>query len=283
MSRSLCMRIAGLLLLLSMQVTAADPPVSDATSVAEQKAEAERVAGIVQADKLQQRVKTLTESIKLQPQEISLFSQRGDANFFLGNIAAAVDDYSRMTELDAEVDSSHWRRGIALFYAGKFDEAAGQFKRYHFFDNVDRENGIWRFLSQTKAVGLKKAQEGLLVYEKDDREPFPDVYQLFAGTISPEELLQKIEKASITDAEQEQRLFYAHLYIGLHASVTGQKEQALKSLELSVQNSWGPRGGYGPSYMWHVGRIHANLLRKELEQPPAASPAPSETAPPTID
>src|SRR6185295_12287929 len=108
--------------------------------------------------------------------------------------------------------------------------------------------------SQRRAFGKEKAQEGLLKYEKDDREPFPDVYQLFQGKRTPEEILAKIGAAKIDDDERESRLFYAHLYIGLNFAVEDKPDAAIPQLRKAVANTWGPKAGYGPSYMWHVGR-----------------------------
>src|SRR5204862_70271 len=109
------------------------------------------------------------------------YSLRGDAFFKRGQFAKAAADYNKMVEIDKALDTGHWRRGIAWFYAGDYPKAAGQFEAYHSFDNVDRENGIWRYFSQAKAFGIPKAREGLLKYAKDDREPFPGLYQLFEG------------------------------------------------------------------------------------------------------
>ena len=174
-----------------------------------------------------------------------------------------------MVELSPEVDGSHWRRGIAYFYAGKYEDAAAQFERYHSFDNVDRENGIWRYLSQVKAVGREKARAGLLKYAKDDREPFPAVYELFAGRITPEAILKGIADAKLADGERESRLFYAHLYIGLNEFIEGREKSAQEYLEKAVRNTWAEKAGYGPHYMWQVARVHEELLRtaaaKKLE------------------
>ena len=194
--------------------------------------------------------------------DVQYFSRRGDALFFRGRFAAAVADYEKMVELQPGLKTSHWRRGIAYFYAEQFKQAAHQFEIYHSFDNVDRENGIWRFLSQVKAYGLKKAREGLLKYEKDDREPFPAVYKLFAGTMTPDEILKQIAAADVSDNEREKRLFYAHLYIGLNHAVEDRLVEAAKHLQKSTANKWGPGAGFGPSYMWHVGRVHLALLKK---------------------
>ncbi|MGD9853595.1 MAG: hypothetical protein AB7U20_01460 [Planctomycetaceae bacterium] len=215
-------------------------------------------SGLLQ--ELGERRASLDLKIAENPQDVDLFSARGDVLFFLGEFEPAVRDYSRMVELNPALDSSHWRRGIAWFYAGRYADAARQFERYHSFDNVDRENGIWRYLCQVKAHGVEKARAGLLKYEKDDRQPFPDVYRLFAGDVEPEEILRRIATAKVSDEEREKRLFYAHLYIGLWHAVHDRPLQALPHLEQAVQNTWAPRAGYGPRYMWHVGRLQQQLL-----------------------
>jgi lipoprotein NlpI len=208
----------------------------------------------------------LTEQIEKSPRTVDLYSRRGDANFFRGNFAEAVADYEKMVELQPDLETSHWRKGIAYFYAKCYKAAAKQFEIYHSFDNVDRENGIWRYLSQTKALGRDKAREGLLKYEKDDREPFPDVYRLFAGDLTGDEVLKRINAAKITDQQRKQRLFYAELYIGLNEFVEDRLESAEKHLAEAVKNEWGAKAGGGPGYMWHVGRVHHDLLVEELAQ-----------------
>ena len=209
---------------------------------------------------LTERVTRLTAEIAAQPDKLELYSQRGDALFFLGRSTEAVADYDRMVELDAKQDASHWRRGIALFYAEKYAQAAGQFERYHSFDNVDRENGIWRYLSQVKAYGRERARQDLLKYEMDDRDPFPDVYRLFAGMIMPDEILQHITDARIDDPEREKRLFYAHLYVGLNCAIEEQPEAAREHLAKAAASTWAETAGYGPRYMQHVARLHRDLL-----------------------
>lgn len=202
----------------------------------------------------------LTKSISDNPRDLEPYSRRGDAYFFRGKFAEAVADYDKMVELNPEISTSHWRRGIALFYAGQFKDAAKQFEVYHSFDNVDRENGIWRYLSQVKAYGREKAREGLLKYTKDDREPFPDVYRMFAGDLTGDDVLRRIKEAKISPQEREKRLFYAELYVGLNEYVNDRLDDAEKHLKLSADNPWGSQAGGGPGWMWHVGRVNHDLL-----------------------
>lgn len=215
---------------------------------------------------LKQMVDQLTAQIRQSPQESALYSRRGDAYFFLGQFPQAVADYDKMVELNPAIKTSHWRRGIACYYAKQYAEAAKQFEIYHTFDNVDRENGIWRFFSQFKAKGEKTARAGLLKYEKDDREPFPDLYRLFEGKTTPDAILKNINQAEISDQEREKRLFYACLYIGLNESLHGRKAAARKYLKQAVQNQWGPQAGFGPNYMWHTGRLELQLISEREPQ-----------------
>lgn len=223
----------------------------------------------VDAEQHQRRIESfdkaiagLTEQIRKSPQEVELYSRRGDVYFFRGRFAEAVADFDRMVELQPDLETSHWRRGIAYFYAKQYKAAARQFEVYHSFDNVDRENGIWRYLSQVQALGKAEARKGLLKYEKDDREPFPDVYRLFAGELTGEQVLDRISAAKITAAEREKRLFYAELYVGLNDFVEGRLESAEKHLEAATKNRWGEQAGGGPGWMWHVARVHHDLLRE---------------------
>jgi len=207
-----------------------------------------------------------TGEITADPKNVRAYSRRGDAHFFRADFERAVADYEKMVELDHTREASHWRRGIAYFYADRYKDGAHQFEIYNTFDNVDRENGIWRFFCQARAYGIKKARDGLLKYKKDDREPFPDVYRLFAQQVTPGPILQSIRDADVDDAEREKRLFYAQLYVGLNHAIEGDAPAALKHLREAVGNNWGPNAGYGPRYMWHVGRLHyERLIAQEAE------------------
>lgn len=232
-------------------------PVSSAHPLS--KSERERIT-----NDLKKKAAAASTVIAESPDNMRAISSRADALFFLGKAKEAVRDYDRMVEIDPKLDTSHWRRGIAYFYAGEFDKAARQFERYHSFDNVDRENGIWRYLSQRKAKGREYARKGLLKYEKDDREPFPAVYELFAGKTTPDAILKQISEARVSKTEKEKRVFYAELYIGLNELVDGRSKPAREHLRKAVATEWPRTAGFGPNYMWHVARVQLDRLRKRV-------------------
>ena len=239
---------------------------SDESTAAEQDSKIEAIDAEVAAS-LAMKLKAIGSIDLKQPVASDQLSRRADLQMFLGEFQKAESDYQAMVTLKPELDASHWRLGIAMYFAGHPDQAAAQFDKYHVFDNVDRENGIWRYLSHRVAFGKLKAREQLLKYQKDDRPPFREVYQLFDGSMAPADVLASIP-ADLPDDARNSRLFYSHLYIGLNSAAENDRDQALKSLRLATLNPWPREAGFGPDYMWHVGRLRYLQLKKQ--------PAPTE-------
>jgi lipoprotein NlpI len=192
------------------------------------------------------------------PASISAYSNRGDARLFLGDFVGAKNDYEKMIELKPELEISHWRLGIVYFYLSEFGKAARQFEIYHQYDDVDRENGIWRFMSQFQESGLEKAREGLLSYNHDDRPPYPWLYEMFKGKIKPFEVFQKIKAAGFPPAYEVRVLFHANLYVGIFLELTeGPTEETLRYLANATHNSYGRSSG---TFMWQVARLHHSRI-----------------------
>ena len=205
--------------------------------------------------------KNHSETIKVAPKNIEAYSRRGDARLFLGKFAGAVADYEKMIELDSSFDVSHWRLGIAYYYVKRFDKATRQFEIYHNHDDVDRENGIWRFMSQTQFRNMDVARKGLLKYEKTDRPPYPWLYALYAGDLEPDEVYENIDQAGFPDRYKQRVLFHAQLYVGIFLELNDRRKEALNHLRAAVANKYGRATG---TYMWQVARIHHDLLAKQL-------------------
>ena len=208
--------------------------------------------------------KQLKQKEKIDPaaaDAVNQYSARGDVLMFLGEFEKAEADYQTMVRMKPDLDASHWRLGIAMFFANHPKQAAAQFDKYNTFDNIDRENGIWRYLSHYRAFGKDEAQRQLLRYETDDRPPFKEVYRLFDGSMTAEEVLKAIPDDPGA-ASRDSRLFYSHLYIGMNQVVEGKTDDAKISLETATLNTWPRKAGYGPDYMWHIGRLQYLELQK---------------------
>ena len=208
------------------------------------------------------KVTELTKKLATKTDDLSALSQRGDAHFFRGNFPASLRDYQKMCEVNPEAESSHWRMGLVQFYAGEFETSTKFFDRFFKTDDVDREGGLWKYLAQAKGEGPEQAKAGLLKYTKFDREPMPTVYRLFEGTLTPEELLKTVNEKKLGETEREKRLFYIELYIGLWLDAHKQPQAAQPHFRAATANKWPRDAGYGPNWMWHVARVHYELLAK---------------------
>jgi lipoprotein NlpI len=203
-------------------------------------------------------VASLTRAIAEKPREVGLYSRRGDCHLFLGRFAEAVADFEKMIALDPAQDAPHWRLGIAYYFAGQFARSARQFEKYHDYDGRDRENGIWKFLGDVKTHGLERARRDMLVYPRFDREPFPTLYEMFAGKKTTAEFLADLKERKLTNDPQV--MFFANYYAGLNEELLGRHEPALVLLRAAVANTWGRTAENGPAYMWQVARLHYESL-----------------------
>jgi lipoprotein NlpI len=196
----------------------------------------------------------LTRALELAPMDADRYDERGSVRFKRGLVVDAVADFDQFLVLRPEQKAGHWRRGIALYYAGKFDEGRKQFNAYEKVDTNDVENAVWHFLCTARASSVDKARAEMLKIGKDRRVPMTEVYELFHGDLKPEAVLAAAEAGDVSAAERHQRLFYAHLYLGLYYEVMGEARQARPHLEAAA-------GKYRIAhYMGDVARVHV-LLR----------------------
>jgi lipoprotein NlpI len=218
-----------------------------------EKARQEMLAGFTK------EVAPLDEAIRAEPQQVALYSRRGDRQLFLGRPTAAIADFEKMIALDPTQDAPHWRLGIAYYFAGAWEKSARQFEKYHAYDARDRENGIWKFLADVRRVGLEKARTQMLEYTRFDREPFPTLYEMFAGTKTTDDLFAHVAERKLTD--NGAAMFFAHYYGGLNELLLGHKDRARELLAKAVASAWGQRAEGGPAYMWQCARLHLETTR----------------------
>jgi lipoprotein NlpI len=192
---------------------------------------------------------------QLGPDALSI---RGGEYFKLGKIRASLADFDRQIKLKPADRAGHWRRGIDLYYVGKFEDGRKQFEGYEEVDTNDVENAVWHFLCVARSKGLAAARKAMLKIGKDPRVPMMEVYALYLGKAKPDDVLaaaKKVAKGARADLRKQQ-MFYAHLYLGLYYEATGDKKQALAHMTLAAKDF-----AIG-QYIGDVARVHLAMLRK---------------------
>lgn len=150
-----------------------------------------------------------------------------------------------------------WERGIALYFAERFDDCADQFVAHHSVNSGDVENAAWHYACVARSAGHEAARESLMP-ANDQRVPMTEVWGLFNGTLNVDDVLQAAESnGELTAANRKLSLFYAHLYIALWHESHGESEQVMDHLQRGLQ------GISSGTFMELVARVHLELRRRQ--------------------
>ena len=132
---------------------------------------------------------------------------RAVADFENGRFAESAAAFDSLAKAVPDQAPHLWQRGIALYYAGRYDDCRRQFESHRAVNPDDVENAAWHFLCVARAESPAKARAALLPVGPDARVPMREVYQMFRGTLTPEQVLSAAGSAPGAQ-------FYGHLYVG---------------------------------------------------------------------
>jgi tetratricopeptide (TPR) repeat protein len=192
-------------------------------------------------------VQRLTRALEVDPHNPQLYLRRGMASFQLGDIAASISDFDEAERLNPALTPYLWQRGIAYYYAERFDDGAKQFETDLSVNGHDVEETVWRYLCQAQVQGAEAARLALLPVRDDSRPVMSWVYQLFAGTCVPEHMI-----AQYSDAGRHER-FYSMLYVGLYFEAQGDPQRARHYISRAVEMQ------VTEDYMGWVAIVHQRL------------------------
>jgi len=189
--------------------------------------------------------------VQLSPALALAYSRRGGLRFKVGDFIGSIADFNREIALEPSKRNNHWQRGISYHYAQQYEDCWKQFElSYKTVNPNDYENGIFHFLCKAREQGVEQARKSMLRIQGDERVPMKQIYELYRGRGSIEDVLVSTENGNPTAAELNDRLFYGRLYVGLYLDAIGEAQAAREHIARAVENF------QISHYMWDVGRIH---------------------------
>ncbi len=201
-----------------------------------------------------------TEICKLEPDNITYQVFRGEVGFAAGRIDQCLAAYDEVIRLRPSLEPQLWQRGLALYYAHRFEDGVKQFETHQTVNSQDVENAVWHLLCASQISDIDQARKKLIPINGDKRVPMSQIYEMFAGRMTPEEVLETARKTTSTikpGSEQlKLQLYYAYLYTGLYHEMLDDPVAATASLKKAVDVS--PLGK--TNFMGQVARVHL-LLR----------------------
>lgn len=184
------------------------------------------------------------------------YNLRGASRFKNGDIAGSIGDFDDAIRRGPAIEQSHWQRGISYYYNGQYELGTRQFEQYQTYDAADVENVVWRFLCQAQAGGrtadavAAARAEMLPLGARDRRVPMMKIDALYRGTGTVEGVFAAAKDGDPKPATLHQRMFYAHLYVGLYREATNNPSAAREHLLAADKLKIG-------HYMWDVAHVHA--------------------------
>lgn len=133
-----------------------------------------------------------------------------------------------------------WQRGLALYYADRFDDGAEQFAADVAVNPNDTEEQVWHLLclAQVKG-GLEAARSSRLTVGTDRRPVMRAVQKLFiSGNAADEQELANIVRTGDTGSR-----FYAALYLSLYYESLGDAVQARLRMAEAVGSEYARGSG----------------------------------------
>ena len=171
------------------------------------------------------------------------------AAFGTGNILESVKVFDALARRVPSQAPALWQRGIALYYAGRFEDCRAQFESHRTVNPDDVENAAWHFLCVARAQSAAAARAALLPVGPDARVPMREIYRMFRGELEPADVLAAA-------GSRPEGQFYAHLYIGLYSEAVGLRSRARDHLGVAAEDRYANVGGY----MHMVARVHIRLM-----------------------
>ena len=179
------------------------------------------------------------------PQELF---DRAINNFFAANILEAAADFDTLIAHAPNLKPQLWQRGIVLYYAQRYDDCREQFESHRTVNPNDVENAVWHFLCVARSESPERARAALLPVGPDPRRPMQQIYGLFSGSQSADEVVAAARGRASAE-------FYAHLYLGLYAEALGNEDKAIAHISRAAADRYERIAGY----MHAVARVHLVL------------------------
>jgi lipoprotein NlpI len=149
----------------------------------------------------------LTAAVADDPVDPRALFEEAVRLFFAAEPAASARTFDRLVAAVPDAEPELWQRGLALYYAGRFQDGRVQFERHRTVNPDDVENPAWHFLCVARLDGPEAARKALLPVGADARVPMREILALYAGRGTAADVLAAAEQGE--GAARRNHLCYA--------------------------------------------------------------------------
>ncbi len=187
-------------------------------------------------------------SVAQTPADAGSILDQAMNDFQAGQIEESVLGFDSVARLVPGVAPQLWQRGIALYYAGRYEDCRTQFESHRTVNPNDVENAVWHFLCLARSESVEAARSALLPVGPDRRIPMLEIYDMYRGNRSPAEVLRAGGDGVLSQ-------FYAYLYVGLYLEALGDEPGGMQHIRTAAGDRYRTGG-----YMHAVARVHVGVF-----------------------
>ena len=154
--------------------------------------------------------------------------------FGAGKMKESAEVYDEVLTQQPDIKPQLWQRGLALYYAEQFEKGVDQFDTHQTYNSQDVENSVWHLLCQSRLTSVEEARKSMIQIEEDSRVPMKQVFDMFAGKGSPEQVIA----ASGYDEDNIVRngsTYHGWLYVGLFHEMMGDQKAANEAMKTALK------------------------------------------------
>ncbi|SEL24999.1 lipoprotein NlpI [Colwellia chukchiensis] len=178
-------------------------------------------------------------------QAIQLKPDMADAYNFLGihftqlqEFNQSYDAFDSVIELDPDYDFAYFNRGIALYYGGRPNLAADDFKIFRELQQNDPYRVLWQYLADVE-LDQQQAHQSLLTYAQfvNDKVWAKNVIKLYLGELSQAMFIAKLTENIHSNQALTERLCEAYFYLGKYSQMQGDVNAAINFFKLALSTN----------------------------------------------
>jgi lipoprotein NlpI len=182
----------------------------------------------------------------------------GLASFANGDIEQSIELFDRALKVNPQIKPELWQRGIALYYNKEYQEGVDQFNSHQSFNSQDVENSVWQLMCQAQLTSVEDARKKMIPIERDRRKGMKEIFDMFAGTKTPEEVLAACGHSPGDEIVKDGTLYHGFLYVALYHEMMGETEKSREAIDNAIQAR-----RRNTEFMYWIAQVHKDLRANE--------------------
>jgi len=178
------------------------------------------------------------QAINLKPDMVDAYNFIGIHFTQLQEFNQAYDAFDSAIELAPDHEYAYLNRGIALYYGGRPNLAADDFKVFRQYQQNDPYRVLWQYIADLE-LDQQKAKQDLVSYAQliNDDVWAKNVIKLYLGEMSQDAFIGRLAENVNSNQVLTERLCEAYFYLGKYSQMQGDVNAAINFFKLALSTN----------------------------------------------